>query len=346
MDTLPKILLLLLACALYGVPVMACDVDSDGIDDPTAVETLADGSYTWRSIRSTDGAIEELSNFGQAGDLPIPGNYLGSEVQSLYGFVDPQFFWTVRTPLGDNSELNFGRSAISYLGSRDYNGDGVADLAKFLTRCNQLTRKCFRRRIDGNFAIVATDGVRAFMDPITATGRFGGGLSPLFAMDANGDDTDEICYAEPIRRKPRDFRIRCRDVQASSIVSTKRIGKLFNVPRGLRVPGGVDTLALLKSMKKKSQTKIDFLFGDGSKKALTVDSVGTVLVGDYLGLGYDQIGIAEGESLTVLDPETEAVQIQAIPVGLAVDCSHNLRGSPERRVLTSKNVCKVLDCSR
>ena len=336
---------LLLAVAILPRFTFACDVDLDGIDDPTAYEQQPDGSWTWRSILSSDSSTMTVADFGASTSYPAPGRYFGSGTPEVYGHVDSQFFWTVRIPGGGIDMLNFGRIDVSYMASRDFDGNGVADLAKFLNRCNKLKLGCKRKRVRGNFLINESTGTDSFVDPVTDTGLFGRGLSAIFSMDANADGSDDICYTSSLRKKPKNFKVICKDVLTRSKVYSTRIGRLFNTPLSLKRAGSSDYIVLWKERKKTAETKITIIDPSGNKTNFTMPAVGKVIVGDWLGTGSQQVGVAVGGVLNIYEPIGAAFSSMLIPAGTPIDCDNNFNGPGEAVIMTSRNACRVENCN-
>ena len=322
----------------------ACDVDLDGIDDPTAYEQQPDGTWIWRSILSTDNSTMMATNFGSATSYPAPGRYLGAGTPELYGHVDSLFFWTVLKPDMEIDQLNFGRVDVSYMASRDYDGNGVTDLAKFLNRCNKLKVSCKRKRVRGNFLVNISDGTDTFINPVTNTGLFGGGLDAHFVMDANADGRDDVCYAKSLKKQPKNFKVICKDVSTQKKVRSNKIGRLFNNPLSLKRAGSSDYIVLWKEKKKTVETKLTIIDPSGGKTNVTMPAVGKVIVGDWLGLGSQQVGVAVGGVLNIYEPIGGAMSSMLIPAGTPIDCDNNFNGPGEEVILTSRNVCRVVDC--
>ena len=160
-------------------------------------------------------------------------------------------------------------------------------------------------------------------------------------MDADNDGDDDICFAQYINN--RNFRVICKDVQSNTKIATRNIGKFYNKPLSLKRAGQADQIVLWK--KVGNSTKITMVSASGQKTNATVSATGKMLSGDWLGTGSQQIGIANGGVLTIFNPLSSTVSTTAIPSGIAFDCSNNLNGPGEAKIVTSSNICKVADCN-
>jgi len=338
-----------LAFSLTGLhaPAFACDLDGDGVDDLLTYQPSGSGSLNWTAFLSAGGTLTKLG-FGDNGSFPAPGDYYSLGVDGL-GVVNPvNFFWSILRPDDDVDKLNFGIVGVSFMPSRNWNGDGITDLAKFLNRCTKLTRRCSRRTVTGNFLLNDTDGATTFHpEPVTATGTFGRGLWALFAMDADSDGDDDVCFARHRRPKPRTFRVICKDVRSLEVILKLRIGRLFQAPLSIRL-AGKDNILLWK--KKAGATRVKIIDpSTGTKSvfdipALPDEAPGKPLVGDWLSTGSQQVGIVSGGVLQVLNTLTNTIVPTAIPAGVLVDCSNNLNSSESIKFFTTRNVCKTVTC--
>lgn len=336
------ILVLFLALSMAPINTWACDVDNDGIDDPTTYDS---STFTWRSKLSTDNSTREVV-YGEVGAFPMPGNFLGDSMSSYYSYVAPNFFWKIYIDSMDQDEdLNFGRTDASYLGSHDYNGDGIADAAKVINRCNKVRASCHSNRARFNILYNEVSATDAFSDisPLVS-GFFGKGLSPLFVMDANNDGSEDICFAKTKRNNRRRFRAYCKDVATMSIIEKFNIGKLYNRPLSATV-SGADLAVIWRTVRRTASTKITLIDVNGNKTSVTLPTDGTVIIGDWLGTGSDQVGVATGGVLTVYNPLNQATSSMLIPTGDPVDCNNNIYGRAADKIITTRNACKVFDCN-
>lgn len=329
----------------------ACDLDGDGLSELISYENETE--WRWNYIRSSDDTLVTTTNPGSTDSLPAPGNYYGGN-QDYLGVVNfNDFFWTALSPTDDEETVNFGfPDARSYIAGQDFNGDGVTDLAKFAGRCKRARRKCYNSRsLSGNFLLNATDGTNTFIssDVSTATGIFGRGLSALVTLDANSDGKDDICYTLPRRRRnPRQFRIICKDVVTGARVKRAKIGKLFGEPLAIKV-AGVDYLILWRRSRRGVNLRmINFVNNLKTKARLAIkmDRRTTPLVAKWLPGNTEQIGfIVNGSELHIYNPLTEEVTIKTLPSGTPISCKNNFRSSTRSRILTTRNACRVFDCS-
>ena len=253
----------------------------------------------------------------------------------------------------DSQRLNFGITKARYYASQDWNGDGITDLAKFLTPCESIKRSCLNRTTTGNFFINSTDGSTTLSasQGSTATGLFGKSGFALLAIDADHDGDDDICYLKHQKKSPKTFTAICKDVVSSGKILKRKIGKFRAQPLKISV-NNRDRMLLWRTKAKKGETKITLIdLANGEKSTATINAIldssnSKPTVGDWLGTGSQQIGIANNGTLHIYDPLTQTSTTQAIPVGTALDCSNNLTATSSSVFLHSRNICRLVDCTR
>lgn len=342
----------LLMLPLYAA--LACDYDGDGIDDPTAIETQANGTWLWRSNLST-GGISSLSSFGNTSAIAkSPGYYFGNTMPAVYGFIGLGPIgipWEWNVPNGDS--LPFGATGnISYMSGGDFNGDGTSDLVKFENRCNKLKRSCYRKKTRGNFYLNNTDGTNTFLpqQAATETSLLGGGLDPIFFADVDADGDTDICFARSRKRAAKTFQAKCWSVPdsanglAAAVVFKKKIGRIFSTPVSLKRKNSADYIVIHRTRKKKGVTKLRIYPPIGSPIKTKLPLTGKVITGDWIGNGSEQVGVVANGNISYYDPVTNSTGAIAIPAGDPVDCRNNLAGPDELRVANTKNICRVRDC--
>ena len=339
---LTPILTIGLSLLLATASSFACDFDQDNIDDPL---TYDESTLTWRANLSGSSSDLVVPAFGEPGGFLAPANYLGPNNPTMLGFISSNFFWNIRIPDGTiDRSLNFGRSDASYLSGHDFNGDGLADTVKIINRCSRIRKRCSRN--DARFNIlynnVVGNDVFANLQPLVS-GFFGKGLSPLFVIDANNDGRDDVCYARNLRRNKKQFRAFCRDVATQELTGRFRIGRVFNLPLAAKIDGQ-DQVILWKYRRRRADTRITVISVNGAKKSFFIPSGGTVVVGDWLGTGSDQIGVSTDGVLTIYNTLNGSISTMPVPAGQSLDCKNNISGIAAERFLTTRNSCNVLGC--
>lgn len=341
---LKKLLLLILLLPLAATPLSACDLDGDGIDDPTTYQDDGLGSYTWQSLMSSDHSTKIVNSFGQTNQFPVPANYLGESEPANYAYIDTSFFWKLLLPPSEEfSGLNFGRADASYLAGHDFNGDGYDDAAKIIDRCTKFRKNCLRRRAFLNVVFNSVEDERPFADVSLTIGFFGNALSPVFVMDANNDGRDNLCIGKPLKKKRKIFKFRCYDIETEAVVQTFKTGRLHNLPLSANI-NGADVAVLWKAQNRKGRTQIRLIDANGNTTTAYIDVTGTVLVGDWLGTGSDQVGVASNRQLHVFNTLTSDKTVISLPSGTPIDCNNNLYGRAASKYIKSRNVCKVYNC--
>ena len=332
--------LIVLSLVAFSFNASACDYDGDGIDD---IATYDSSNNIWRIKKSSDDSIMEV-NFGENGAFPVPGYYLGTSNPAYPAFVSSDFFWKVFIDPVINEKLNFGRVDASYLGGHDFNGDGITDPVKLINRCSRLSSVCHENSTRFNVLYNNINGNETFynLSPLVS-GFFGKGLSPLYFMDANNDGKDDVCIAQNRRANKTLFTGICRDFDSKAVVARYRIGRLFNRPLAVNILGESYTL-IWKRIKKTAETKVVLISKSNERTRKTLPSDGKVIVGDWLGTGSDQVGLATGGILTIFNPLDSSVTSRLMPAGEAVACKNNLSGRAGNKYLTTKNSCRVLNC--
>ena len=319
-----------------------CDFDNDSIDDPT---TYNSSTQAWKAKLSGDDSTLTINSFGAQSALPVPGYYLGNSSPAFFAYIDPNFFWKIYLAEDNiDGSLNFGRVDASYLGGHDYNGDGVTDAVKVINRCRKLKKSCHKNKARFNILYNIPNADDAFSDisPLVSS-FFGKGASPLFVMDVNLDQKDDICFAKPLRKNKKNFRAICQDVASQAILDKFKLGKIYNLPLSANILGR-DQVVTWKTRKSSADTLITIINPTGGKSNHIVPSDGEVLIGDWLGIGSEQIGVATGGVLTVLNPITATISSILIPDGNPIDCNNNIYGNAARVFLNSRNVCRILNC--
>jgi|GEM_PF-3700625 len=351
MKTLKKISLILLMI-MVSIPTFACDIDGDGIDDPTSVD-MSTGSWVWSSYLSSTSSVVTKSGLGMAGSFPVAGKYFNS-TQDVFGVVNANAFWsfvqpTTPVPSGSIYTLGFpyGRVDANYLGGRDYDGDGIDDATKFINRCNKLKRSCYSKRTRPNVLLNIVSGGVPFsnLGGTFSAGFFGSGLAPIMSADIDNDGDDDICWAKDNINKPKTFKLICKDVLSDSKIFSRKIGRLFSKVYSLEINGAGDFFFSYKKRNAFGDTKIFLYDTVGNKSVHFIPVQGDIVTGDYLGTGSEQIGIATGGTLTIFDPITQALAGSLpMPAGTPIDCSNTLNGPSEAKTYTSRNICKAKGC--
>ena len=337
------------ALALYSSIAMACDIDGDQVADLT-VFSEGEPSLTWTSTLSSGGE-KITSAFGDANSLPGPGDYFGTGSDN-FGYVDKIIGkWSAVTPLDSfqESSFAFGLPGVVYMPSRDFNGDGITDLAKFLGQCSTLTKGCLKSKATGNFFINSSDGIETFQNDFTTeTGLFGRPSSYHFALDANGDGTDDVGWTQHLKKSPKQFRVKVKDLFTGEVVWKRKIGKNFGQPLSI-VIDGKQQLVTWKSIK--TGTKLFFFdpVTDSKTKHIVPAFLGAQashpVTADWLGTGSDQVGIQNGTTLAIYNPLDQSLVEQTLPAtGRALDCSNNFASSSAFAPANSKNICSVISC--
>jgi len=112
---------------LSGARHAEADYDGDTKTDPAF---FAGGMWTIR--KSGTGTIQTISNFGQSGDVPVPGHYLGQATVDVALYRPSTAVWYFCNGLscGSWTSTTFGTPGdIPVVG--DYDGDGITDIALF-----------------------------------------------------------------------------------------------------------------------------------------------------------------------------------------------------------------------
>jgi hypothetical protein len=171
-------------------------------------------------------------------------------------------------------------------------------------------------------------------------------MDPHVVADVNQDGAADICFAKPRKRNPKVFGLTCMNVAREKIVKIK-LGRLYNAPLALRRHNQPDNIVLYKSLRRKGRTDFLVYSPDGSKPLKrSLNAVGKVIVGDWAGTGSQQVGVIGETTISYVDPIAGSEGSVPRPAGTVVDCYNNFNGPGERRIFTSKNVCKALNCKR
>lgn len=329
----------------------ACDLDNDGLSEIITYKRTP--TWNWNVVYSKDSSSETLLTPGSATSLPAPGKYYGG-TQDFLGVVNFESkFWTVKDQFGNEEVQNYGiEDPRSYIAGQDYNGDGVADLAKFSGGCTSVTKECYRSRaIQGNFLLNSTNGTNTFVSSgiSTATGVFGRGLSALVTFDVNEDGKDDICYTLPrIRRNPKQFKLICKDVQTGTIIQRSKIGKLFTAPLSIEVTGR-DYLVLWRRTRQSVRLSlINFSENITITEApeILMDRGTTPIVAKWNPGNTEQIGfVVGGNKLHIYNPLTQAITIRDLPQGTPISCKNNFKSITNSKILTTRNACRAFDCN-
>jgi len=342
--------LICLCCCLFGVvkSAVACDLDADGIDDRLTYE-LSDKVLTWRWITATNPEVQTLSIAASAKTLPAPADYYGAGQATALGHIElDNVLWKAYRPGEDTDLIGFALPNLSYYPSLDVNGDGISDMIKLFNRCGTFSKRCKRRNVEIFFVINGVVDDTTFRISATATRFYGKALNPLLGIDVDGDGDKDFCFAAPSRKNPKVFQMTCSDILAQTQLVKFKLGKLFQAPLALeRSAGQPDAVLLVRKLKKKGETQLTIYdIQTGTSTRATIAASGKLLVGDWLGRGYQQIAVATAGQLNVYDPVTQATSSLSRPAGNAIDCTNNLSGAKESRIQTSKNVCKLSRCGK
>lgn len=343
----------LLVVLLISINAFSCDFDGDNISDPT---TYNYNTMTWQYLSSNSNALVTVNSFGNTfgttAPYLVPGQFLGSTMTDMPAFVNIDGELNIKIS-NTFTDINspFTRADVSYMGSHDFDGDGYTDSLKLTNRCSNLNKNCYKQ--SGRFTFFINE-----IDSFTPNNPFSGStglntsfigspLSALFVMDANNDGKDDICYAKPLAKKKKAkrkiFRAFCHDALTENFITKFKLGKIFNLPLSINF-AGKDHAVLYKKRGKKNDTLVTLIDTSGNAVNHSINAIGDVVIGDYLGVGYQQVAVATNGVLTILDPITNNMSFLNIGLGTAIDCNNNHYGKVATTFVKTKNVCKVLTC--
>jgi YD repeat-containing protein len=102
------------------------DFDGDGKTDQAVFYT-----GTWKIRKSSNGTIQTITGFGQAGDIPLPGNYRGSTAIDAAVFRPSNNTWYFRDGATGALTSQVWGAAGDIPVPGNYNGDALTDVAVY-----------------------------------------------------------------------------------------------------------------------------------------------------------------------------------------------------------------------
>lgn len=336
-----------------GISAFACDFDGDGVADPAAYD---DSTFTLNYIGSSAGLISIPSWGNDSSSKMVASKFLGTSSPDLPGFVDLDGFLKIRKLDGTvKTVVPFSANDVSFIYGHDFDGDGLDESMKITNRCNKFTKNCYKNK--GSFVVLpnktsSTQPNTPYSELIGTTNPdFTKSLAAVFIMDANNDGIDDVCDTRPrgkdtdFKSKKKKFKVRCFNVADENLITAFNVGKLFKLPESINFNGSDKTL-LYRKRGVKNETKIKIIDTSGNKSSFTIPtSEGKVVIGDYLGNGYEQVAVAGNGQFTILDPTNGLINTSlTLPQGNAMDCKNIRYGKLKEKYLTSNNVCDVFNC--
>lgn len=302
-----------------------CDFDGDGMSELVVVNTSEKGTYNWRAYNPRSGRIRIVAQgLGTQTSNLIPGNWL-TPGQAVAAIVDPvgpnpqdRATWTLKSLdyLGGIAvSKKLGRSGDIIILGGDYDANGITDslILKRTTGMLGLRANYFLASYNGN-NLGKERLYKALGAPFQDSNFF-------FSPDGHAD------YLAVLSPSSRGARV----VQLKPFTDAPQAFTVGRLPSGTRGPlaikqgsGRPDYLLFYAMRNGQTQLIVKNLAGHDIYNA-TVPAADGVLVGDYFDDPGWEIGVQNGDAVTVVNPHTKIPRLVLRPSGRLVSCVSNLR---------------------
>jgi hypothetical protein len=308
------------ATALASTP---CDFDGDGMSELVVVNLNDHGTYDWTAFnpRLLSSRIIAQS-LGSPVLKLIPGNWIdrGKAIAAIVDPVGPRASdratWTVKSIdyLGGVAvSKNLGRSGDIIIQGGDYDGNGITDslILKRTTGMLGLRVNYFLSGYNGN-NLGRERLYKALGSPFRDKNFF-------FSPDGRSD------YLAVLQRRGAAYRV----LLLKPFTDSPQVFDVGTLPGGAHVPwvmkqgpGRADLLAFSTVRGGETQIVVKSLAGREIYRSRAPGTDG-VSVGDFLSDPGWEIGIENGETVTIINPLTRVSRSVTRPPGKMVRCISN-----------------------
>jgi hypothetical protein len=281
------------------------DFDGDARSEFVTVEPSTDGALQFSSTTIQTGVTRSDGVLGVLGDHVALGSWsqVGAPQLAVISKGTNSLTWTILSSDGETTSQAFGALGDTVLSGADTDGDGLLDA---LTTSASGRRRVWNRsqslftstRRDSQFAFGFSNETPLF---VTQGAR---GLPATILTGLRGATTLRVY--DPLTQRARRIRLPRAPTTTRPHplrLSANEDALLFVVPEGsgLRL--------VTQSISAPRSKPLDF----------TMDSPGTIVIGDFIEGGGEEVGIHTETTLTVYSPLTSAVVSFTVPSGIAVD---------------------------
>jgi len=300
-----KVLITVLLSFLPVLPAWALDWDGDGIDDPLVIQVGEDKNLDWNVVESEKNfsdvePLPEGSSFGILGDHLAPATWLGGEVPQL-GYVtlsdEEEIDWVIR---GDSTHtISFGQEGDTAIAGGDFNGNGFADVAVLQDDGSYIVRRDAFGNVEGG-EITPSTVVYQFR-----TRQAKRGQATFVGIDEFTQHYPALVMSRSLRRTNKNRHVLVY-VNASGETVRQRLAGVCRGTITYAAPIVSESENYLLTVHQMKPTKHQIRvhrISDGALVSRTgYRTKGVVLVGDFMGKGYQQFGVRQPGALRVIDP--------------------------------------------
>jgi hypothetical protein len=305
----------------FASPV--CDFDGDGMSEFLVVNLTEKGTYDWTTFDPRTGRVRIVAqDLGTGSSKLIPGNWVTSG-QAVAAIVDPvgpnprdRATWTLKSLDyldGVAVSKSLGRSGDIIILGGDYDGNSITDslILKKTTGKLGLRVNYFLASYNGN-NLGKERLYKALGAPFRDSNFF-------FSPDGHAD------YLAVLKRTSAGARV----LRLKPFTDAPQSFNLGKLPRGARGPmplkqgnGQPDYLLFYVIRSGQTQLLVKDLRGHDIY-AGSVPGTDGVVVGDYFTDRGWEIGVLNGDGVTVVNPQTRGTRLVTRPSGALVSCVSN-----------------------
>ncbi len=305
------ITLLILSTPILASATPATDFDSDGISDQVVVSIQSGtGALDWTARLSSSSSEQSLGEFGENGDHLILGNWegTGTNIGVIEELSDTSVRWKILKGDSTTGSYDLGKPSDLFMSGADFDGSGALDACVVAQSGNSLVWtivadpfKSASAQTQSSFALGDSNSLPFYFNP-RGTGDF--------AM------IEKSATIAGVSRKIMKGRS-LTGVKFKKVLLPKSVSSAGR-PLPLMKANGKDILVFVR--QASAATRLTLVSAKGRLlRRITVPLTGTVIVGDFIPGGDEEVLVSDSEGAAVVASTSGQTESIVAPSGIPVD---------------------------